>query len=87
MVDSMLRQTNGIVDSFLKGRSRVSGFSSRSGTGIDSSEPYELVIDKNLRSRRKRIQDNTREELTAVLERVENVNNTMTNLIKLNLNF
>ena len=74
MVDSMLRQTNSIADSFMKGRSRVSGFSSRSGTGIDSSEPYELVIDKNLRSRRKRQQDSTREELTAVLERVENVN-------------
>ena len=36
-------------------------------------EPYELVIDKTLRSRAKRIQDDTREELSKVLERVENV--------------
>lgn len=36
-------------------------------------EPFELVIDKTLRSQAKRLQDDTREELSKVLERVENV--------------
>ena len=36
-------------------------------------EPYQLIIDKNLRSMTKRQQDNTREELTKVLGRVQNV--------------
>lgn len=38
-----------------------------------SREPYELIIDKTLRSRAKRIQDETREQLTRCLERVEHV--------------
>lgn len=46
---------------------------SRTNSIDDSREPYELVIDKNLRSRAKRLQDDTREELSKVLERVENV--------------
>ena len=41
---------------------------------LDSSrEPYELIIDKTLRSRAKRIQDETKEQLTKCLERVEHV--------------
>jgi len=48
----------------------------------DDREPYELVIEKTLRSRTKRMQDNTREELTQVLERVQNVN-----FVKYLLNF
>lgn len=62
----------------------ISTMNSLSGTFSTSSftaghpieghkEPYELVIDKTLRSRAKRIQDDTREELSKVLERVENV--------------
>jgi hypothetical protein len=39
----------------------------------EDKEPFELVIDKNLRSRARRIQDTTREELSRVLTRVENV--------------
>lgn len=42
-------------------------------------EPYELVIDKTLRSRAKRIQDDTREELSKVLERVEHVSTRLPN--------
>ena len=38
-----------------------------------SREPYELVIEKTLRSRAKRIQDETRDQLTKCLERVEQV--------------
>jgi hypothetical protein len=41
----------------------------------EQREPFELIIDKNLRSRAKRAQDETKEELTKVLQRVENVNN------------
>lgn len=41
---------------------------------FDSSrEPYELVIEKTLRSRAQRVQDETREQLTKCLERVEHV--------------
>ena len=47
---------------------------SRSSSFDDGKEPFEVVIDKNLRSRARRVQDNTREELTKVLERVEHVN-------------
>ncbi|CAF0706283.1 unnamed protein product [Brachionus calyciflorus] len=47
-------------------------FMSRSNSISDNREPYEIVIDKNLRSRAKRLQDDTREELSKVLERVEN---------------
>lgn len=36
-------------------------------------EPYQLIIDKNMRSKTKRIQDDTREELNKVLHRVEHV--------------
>ena len=36
-------------------------------------EPYQLIIDKNLRSKAKRLQDDTKEELAKVLSRVENV--------------
>jgi hypothetical protein len=36
-------------------------------------EPYQLIIDKNLRSKTKRQQDDTREELSKVLSRVEHV--------------
>jgi len=39
----------------------------------DDKPPFQVIIDKNLRSRQKRIQDETQEELTKVLERVENV--------------
>ena len=40
----------------------------------DEDKPaFQVIIDKNLRSRQKRIQDETQEELTKVLERVENV--------------
>ena len=46
---------------------------SRSESFDMDREPYEIVIDKNLRSRAKRAQDNAKEELTKVLERVENV--------------
>jgi hypothetical protein len=51
----------------------------------DDREPYELVIEKTLRSRAKRMQDNTREELTQVLERVQNVND-LYDLFKLSIN-
>ena len=40
---------------------------------FDERPPFQVVIDKNLRSRQKRMQDETQEELTKVLERVENV--------------
>ena len=40
----------------------------------DDIPPFQVVIDKNLRSRQKRMQDETQEELTKVLERVESVN-------------
>lgn len=46
---------------------------SQSYADDEHKEPFELVIDKNLRSRQKRLQDETKEELTKVLERVENV--------------
>ena len=36
-------------------------------------EPFELVIDKYLRSKTRRQQDSTRDELSRVLARVENV--------------
>ena len=58
-----------------------SGMRSNVSTGVgggggitDNKEPFQMIIDKNLRSMRKRAQDNTREELTSVLQRVENVN-------------
>ena len=54
---------------------------SRSNSFDMDREPYEVVIDKNLRSRAKRVQDDTREELTKVLERVENVSK-MTLILK-----
>ena len=38
-----------------------------------SREPFELIIEKTLRSRAKRIQDETRDQLTKCLERVEHV--------------
>ncbi|RMZ99567.1 hypothetical protein BpHYR1_021614 [Brachionus plicatilis] len=47
-------------------------FMSRSNSINETKEPYELIIDKNLRSRAKRVQDDTREELGKVLQRVEN---------------
>lgn len=73
MVDSFVRPPDG-YESVFKSRSRFSTTSSlRSLSGIDNSEPYQAIIDKNLRSMRKRQQDNTREELTSVLSRVENV--------------
>jgi hypothetical protein len=46
---------------------------SRSSTFDEDKEPYEIVIDKNLRSRAKRQQDDTKDELSKVLGRVENV--------------
>ena len=75
MVDSFIRPPEGYESAFSsrKSGSRFSSNSLRSDSGIDSREPYEIVIDKNLRSRRKRQQDNTRDELTSVLKRVENV--------------
>ncbi len=48
---------------------------SRTDTYEDFKEPYQLIIDKNLRSKQKRMQDDTREELQKVLGRVENVTN------------
>lgn len=56
--------------------SMTNRYSSSSSLALDDHhrEPYELVIDKTLRSRAKRIQDDTREELSKVLQRVENVN-------------
>ena len=39
----------------------------------ENKEPFELVIEKNLRSKAKRVQDETREQLARVLTRVENV--------------
>lgn len=53
--------------------SLTSGVGSDTSGSMDHKEPYELVIDKTLRSQAKRMQDNTREELGKVLERVENV--------------
>jgi len=81
MVDSFIRPPEGYQSAFSsKVGSRFSAMSNnsayRSASGIDdhgSKEPYQLIIDKNLRSMRKRAQDNTREELTSVLQRVENV--------------
>ncbi len=83
MVDSFIRPPEGYQSAFSnnsKVASRYSAMSTsssyRSTSGIESfsnKEPYQLVIDKNLRSMRKRAQDNTREELTSVLQRVENV--------------
>ena len=46
---------------------------SRSSTFDEDKEPYEIVIEKNMRSRAKRAQDDTKEELSKVLSRVENV--------------
>lgn len=48
-------------------------FMSRSNSISESKEPFEVIIDKNLRSRARRVQDDTREELGKVLQRVENV--------------
>lgn len=36
-------------------------------------EPYEIIIEKNFMSRAKRMADDTRDELSKVLKRVENV--------------
>jgi hypothetical protein len=80
MVDSVIRPPEGYESAFKSKSSRSvssttsvrSGFA-QYGIGIDGKEPYQIVIEKNLRSLRKRAQDNTREELTSVLQRVENV--------------
>lgn len=48
-------------------------FMSRSNSISEAKEPYEIIIEKNLRSRAKRAQDDAREELGKVLQRVENV--------------
>ena len=37
-------------------------------------EPYEIIIEKNYLSRAKRIAEDTKDELSKVLKRVENVN-------------
>jgi hypothetical protein len=89
MVDTITKPRMSLAETMLNSKNNlISGFSSRSSSGIDSREPYELVIEKNLRSQRKRIQDETREELTSVLERVENVKiYKLINLINYLFNF
>lgn len=81
MVDSVVRPPEGYESAFKSRSSRFSSISSirsgfqdyANGTDGKNKEPYQIVIEKNLRSTRKRAQDNTREELTSVLSRVENV--------------
>ena len=72
MVDALIRAPKNYESAFKRNRISM-GSLSRSDTGLDGKEPFQAVIDKNLRSQRKRAQDNTREELTSVLQRVENV--------------